>query len=136
MYTSVIIIDDYPINLRIAEMVIKRNGFFDKVSSYSDAERALCALLINYRDYKYLPNVILLDLQMPCMDGWQFLDKFEDIKHSLVKHIHIFILTSSLNDRDIQRSKQYPSVNKFFSKPLTQDMLNEIQEIVRLASVS
>lgn len=130
------IIDDYPINLRIAEMVIKRNGFFDKVTTYLEAEQALSYITINQKDAESLPDVILLDLQMPFMDGWQFLDKFEEIQESLCKHIQLFILTSSLNERDIIRSKQYPAVAGFLSKPLTQDMLQYILEMLRLASVS
>ncbi len=135
MYTNAFIIDDYPLNLRIAEIIIKEHGFFNMVTSYLDADKALSHLVINQDCANYLPDVILLDINMPVMDGWQFLEKFETVKHLLKKEVRIFILSSSIDNRDIQRSKQYPSVKGFLSKPLSPDMLRDITDTLKFASL-
>lgn len=71
---------------------------------------------------------------MPLMDGWQFLDKLETLYPLLDKNIDIFILSSSTNANDINRSKSYPYVKGFCSKPLTEEML--LSMTARLANAS
>lgn len=108
-------------------MVIKRYGFFEHVTLFSEAEVAMKHLIDHQTDKTNLPNIILLDLNMPVMDGWQFLDKFQKSLPLLMKEINIYILSSSTDFRDIQRSKQYLSVKGFFSKPLIAEMLDDIR---------
>lgn len=126
MGKSIFVIDDYSINLFIAQMVIEDHGFFDKVTTFSQAEEALDFLVQNQNDQDTLPNVILLDLNMPVMNGWQFLDKFEKLLPCLIRQIDIYILSSSMDNRDVDRAHRYVSVNKFLSKPLCPEMLQDI----------
>ncbi|HEY0054623.1 MAG TPA: response regulator [Pedobacter sp.] len=123
MCKSIFIIDDYPINLKLAEIIVKRHSSFDIVSSYEEAQQALDQIAGNLKDIDSLPDIILLDLNMPVMDGWQFLEQFEVLRPLLSKNVDIFILSSSMDIRDKQRSEQYLSVKGFFSKPLTPGML-------------
>jgi CheY-like chemotaxis protein len=124
MSKSIWVIDDDFVNLMIAKMVIKRNGGFDTVTSYDEAQDAINHIANHLADHNELPDIILLDLNMPVMDGWQFLEEFEILRQSLSKHIDIFILSSSVDVRDIQRSLLLPSVTGFFSKPFTSEMLS------------
>ena len=129
MDKSIFVIDDYSINLKVAQMTIKRHGFFVTITTYSEAQFAL-EDLVNHRNNKtLLPDVILLDLHMPVMNGWEFLDKFKEISPCLAKDIEIYILSSSVDIREIQRSKQYSSVNDFLSKPLSIEMMHEIMTV-------
>lgn len=71
------------------------------------------------------PSVILLDLNMPVMDGWEFLDAYRNRKNKL-EGTKIVILTSSINPADEEKSKQYPMVTKLIHKPLTTEDLRSI----------
>lgn len=133
MCKSILIIDDYPLNLMVAKMVIKHQGAFDKISTCLQGQTALDTLVDHAEDKDELPDVILLDLNMPVLDGWQFLNEFEAIKNSLTKRISIFILSSSIDIRDIERSKLFPSVKGYLSKPLTPDMIIDISGFVAKA---
>lgn len=125
MDSSICIIDDYHMNVILARMVIKQEGSFNKITSFLEAEEALDQLIANQHNVEALPDVILLDLNMPFMDGWQFLDRFQEISDLLQKQISVYILSSSIDERDIQRSKEYTCVKDFFSKPLRPAMLKE-----------
>jgi response regulator RpfG family c-di-GMP phosphodiesterase len=62
---------------------------------------------------------------MPVVDGWDFLEKFEKISNTLIKEIRIFIVSSSVDEKDISRSQSYSSVKGFISKPLTPDIIRK-----------
>ena len=120
--SKVFIIDDDPIHQRIAQIMISKHKLFDEFVSYTEAGEAL-DVLENNTDAESLPDVILLDLNMPVIDGWGFLEKFDRIKASLAKEIKIFIVSSSVDEKDISRSQSYSSVKGFISKPLTPDII-------------
>lgn len=68
-----------------------------------------------------IPDIIFLDIRMPEMDGFQFLDELKNLPKDPLKYLNVFMLTSSLDQKDIVRSREYPMVKGFLSKPL--DML-------------
>lgn len=121
--SKVFIIDDDPIHQRIAQIMITKHRIYDEYVSYTEAGDAFEFLKGQYNIPESLPDVILLDLNMPVVDGWDFLDKFETIKDILVKDIKIYIVSSSVDDKDILRSQSYSIVKGFFSKPLTPDVI-------------
>lgn len=130
MDPSICIIDDYNMNVILAKLIIRQEGSFKNVTSYTEAEEAFNYLMKNQNNEELLPDVILLDLNMPFMDGWQFLDKFDEVSNSLKKNILIFILSSSIDPHDYERSKKYASVKDFFSKPLSPAMLTRAATMV------
>lgn len=75
-----------------------------------------------------LPDIILLDINMPVMDGWDFLAHFESLarEHNRLKGIRIFMFTSSVYKEDMDRAMTYSSVRKIYSKPLDNDKISEI----------
>jgi CheY-like chemotaxis protein len=70
--------------------------------------------------------ILMLDLNMPLMDGWEFLGNFEKLKNSVQQKFHVYILTSSINTEDIEHARDFPSVRHFYNKPLTRKIINEI----------
>ena len=120
--SKVFIIDDDPIHQRIAQIMISKHRIFDEFVSYTEAGEALKFLEENRNNPGLIPDVILLDLNMPVVDGWDFLESFEKFKDTLAKKIRIFIVSSSVDEKDISRSQSYSSVEGFISKPLTPDV--------------
>jgi len=100
------------INVRIIEIVAPKR----EVRVFKNAKRALEALKeVRKNDLEKEPTFLLLDLNMPQMNGWEFLNHFEDHQHPWP----VYILTSSINEQDKSRADNFPSVAGFLSKPLT-----------------
>jgi two-component system, chemotaxis family, chemotaxis protein CheY len=121
--SKVFIIDDDSIHQRIAQIMIEKYNLFDSYKSYTDAQLALEFLENNKDNGEALPDVILLDLNMPVIDGWDFLDAFEQLYKTLKKTIKIFIVTSSVDEKDRLRSQSYSTVSGFISKPLSPEII-------------
>lgn len=121
--SKVFIIDDDPIHQRIAQIMIAKHKLFDEYISYTEAELALEYLRENVNTTTALPEVILLDLNMPVVDGWDFLEAFEKFQAELSKDIRIFIVTSSVDEKDKIRSQTFSFVKGFISKPLSPDII-------------
>ncbi|MEQ8534886.1 MAG: response regulator, partial [Imperialibacter sp.] len=73
-----------------------------------------------------LPDVILLDINMPVMDGWQFLDEFVKIKPLIKKKITIYMVSSSIDEADLERAKTYEEVSDFIVKPVKAEDLEKM----------
>jgi YesN/AraC family two-component response regulator len=73
-----------------------------------------------------LPDVILLDINMPVMDGWQFLDEFVKIKPLIQKKITIYMVSSSIDEADFERAKTYEEISEFIVKPVREEDLEKI----------
>ncbi|MGB5498671.1 MAG: response regulator [Maribacter sp.] len=115
----VCIIDYDPIFIYGIKRIMSEIEFCDEIIVYANGETALKELGSLVREGKKLPDVILLDLNMPVMDGWVFLDDFLKIPNHNQEHLTLYILSSSINHDDIEKAKKYPIVNKFISKPVT-----------------
>ena len=73
-----------------------------------------------------LPDIILLDLSMPVMDGWQFLEAYINIKPRIGKQIIVYIVSSTIAPDDLLRAKSISEVNDFIIKPITKDQMVEM----------
>jgi CheY-like chemotaxis protein len=138
MNTSLLLVDDDHIQHKIIELIIKRLDLSIEFDSYLEAKDVLSYLIKNHKNFSALPDLILLDLDMPDISGWDFLDVFEIFKQYYVKKISIVILTSSIDPRDRERIADYESVKGFYSKPFTQGAMEDIlnSSYVKLKRVS
>ena len=84
---------------------------------YKNGKEAFDDLFLKIKSSESIPDVILLDLNMPIMDGWQFLD--ECLKNKLLEKIPIYIVSSSVDSRDIEKAKKYKIVNNYIIKPFS-----------------
>jgi CheY-like chemotaxis protein len=126
-YHILLIDDDRAFNF-LNEKIIEFEKFATKISSYVDAREALEELKsLQETNPPGVPDFIFLDINMPDMDGWEFMDQFKLLSDEVKAKCKVFILTSSLNPIDIQKSKTYTEVRGFASKPLTTEILNLIR---------
>lgn len=124
---SILLIDDDNIFNLINKETVKKGNFADKVSSYSNAKKALDELKrLCESDGKDFPDILFLDINMPVMDGWEFLDEFEKFPEHFLQNCRVFLLTSSIDPSDIEKSKNYRTVKDFISKPLSKEILESL----------
>ena len=131
---KIFLIDDDPLYHELAHLMIKENMLFDNFISYTKAELALEYLIKHKDNPESLPDLILLDLNMPEMDGWNFICLYEDLLPVLKKRINVFIVTSSIDQRDEVRSMAYPFIRGFYSKPITIEALFDIAYFITVNS--
>lgn len=118
------LVDDDIIFTKIAKFNIDKYEFIEELKAFENGQLALDNLKNLFKSDALFPDFILLDLNMPVIDGWEFLDEF--CKLDLPKKIPVFISTSSINPEDIERAKQYDVVREFITKPLNKEKLDII----------
>jgi CheY-like chemotaxis protein len=121
-----VLIDDESIFHKIVQLTIKDSELAKQATYSFDGEIVLDYLEEKKSDSQSLPDYIFVDLYMPSFNGWDFLNRFQNIYKSLKKTINIYIVTSSIDPRDIDRSKLYPFVTTFISKPVMKDIFDSI----------
>ena len=125
-YKHVILIDDDPITNFINTKLITMCFDF-AVTSFTSAAEALVDLeRRNGSGRQALPDLIFLDINMPQMDGWEFLDELERVPDMRSEKLHIVMLSSSVDSDDRERAGMYRCVYDFISKPLTKDKINSL----------
>lgn len=122
------IIDDDKMSGKLMTILMDKNKFCEEILPFHNAQLAIAKLKENCIDNENLPDAILLDLNMPVMDGWQFLDEF--IKLPIKKEISIFIITSSIDPADIEMAEKYSPVKNYIIKPLTAQKLDALCIII------
>jgi len=126
------IIDDDPIFVFSAKKIMQMSNMCNGFLVFHNGHEALSNLkAIISKDSQSLPDVILLDLNMPIMDGWEFLEEF--IKIPTQKEIIIYIVTSSVDPQDVIKARSYDKVSNYIIKPISMEslkslMISDIQE--------
>jgi CheY-like chemotaxis protein len=113
------LIDDDKIFQLTASKTIKAMQITDNVLQFENGEEALQFLKHNQSDINNLPDYIFLDINMPFVDGWMFLEDFEKLKSCLVKPVTIYMVSSSIDPRDVNRAKSNSNVCDYVVKPVT-----------------
>ena len=122
---KILIIDDDQVNNLICTRIIKEYDQKIEVASVTSGAKAL-TLLKNFIDEDSLPNLILLDINMPIMNGWEFLDEYRKLNPGSLKTIDLYMLTSSRFYQNTALDEKYIEVKEFLTKPLTLNILNRI----------
>ena len=132
MIDKIVCVDDDSIALMLCKKIITKIEFAKEILTFENGEQ-----LIEYFDELFIvsksekvnyPKLIFLDLNMPIMDGWQFLEEFISKKYHLFFDLKVIILSSTIDPDDINRSKTFPMVLGFSSKPITKEILEDLND--------
>ena len=132
MYNKILCVDDDPITLMLSKKVILKSNFSKEIDTVTNGVEAL-----NYFDNiieklklnlnPIIPELLFLDLNMPFMNGWEFLTLFSNENYSkITSTIKVIILSSTIDPSDIKKSKSFTIVSYFLSKPINKEMLKSL----------
>ncbi len=121
------IIDDDEIYLFSVKKVLEMNKLSDKVLEFRNGQEAIDFFSTCY-DPENLPDVILLDINMPIMNGWEFIEAFKKLKPNFPKDILLYVVSSSVDRTDVDKAKSFSNVHDYLIKPMTASQLKNIYQ--------
>lgn len=126
---NLLVIDDDDINIFIIKKIVEKTGFDIDMVAKSNGKLAIDYLEEVTAQNAAFPHLILIDINMPVMNGWEFIEAYEELDFK--KDADLYILSSSVYENDIEKTKSYKSVKGFISKPLSMERLTELIKAIR-----
>jgi CheY-like chemotaxis protein len=120
------IIDDDPMSSFYIKRLAELGELAHIITIHNKAQGAIDYLMEHKKSDDHLPEVILLDIYMPVLDGWGFLERYNEIKGELSRKISIYIISSSNHPKDYSKAEEFADVQAYFEKPVTIDILKEM----------
>ena len=123
---NICLIDDDRIYQFAAKKTIEATGMAQKVMVFSNGLEAMDFLQSHLTDTPSIPDVIFLDINMPIMNGWQFLEAYSGLQQSLKKTVTVYMVSSSIDEYDIKKSREYESVSDYVLKPVNKEKFTQL----------
>jgi len=123
---KVMLIDDTEVDAFISKRMLTSSQFTTDIMEFYSAKKALEYLGENSHNLSALPRLIFLDINMPAMDGFDFMEKFRQMPNEILQNCKVVMLSSAINDVDIQRINKDEYIVKFLIKPLSREELQEL----------
>ena len=124
-FIDVLLVEDDPITIMVCDRIIKMTSFAEKVKSCENGKIGL-DYLSGLSEGSPTPTIIFLDINMPVMNGWDFLEEFEKIKSRFESLPRIYLLSSTVDPEDYKKAQKFTLVQDFISKPLSKEALQNI----------
>lgn len=124
-YSLVLIIDDSEMDNFLNKTILETMNYCDKVITYTNPATALEYLKSSLQENNpsKIPNLVFLDINMPLMTGFEFLDEFLKLPQELLSGIKFYMISSSEDPEDVQKTKKYKQIIKYLNKPLDKNEL-------------
>ncbi len=120
------LVDDDRVYQFTTERMVARIDPEVRFQWFRNGEEALEYLQRHSQHPDILPDILILDINMPYMDGWQFLDAYKNWKLGSAKSVKIYVISSSADERDLLRARSYDDVTDYLEKPITSDILRNV----------
>jgi CheY-like chemotaxis protein len=128
MLEKILCVDDDPITLMLCKKVIIKANFSKEILFAQNGQEAIELLLQLQKEQKtLLPELVFLDLNMPVMNGWDFLNEVSNSLTIDLLNTKVIILSSTIDPADYEKAKEYKFVSHFLSKPITVDLLEKLK---------
>ncbi|WP_199118673.1 response regulator [Pedobacter sp. ASV28] len=121
---NLLVIDDDDINIFIISKIVEKTGYDVEICAKHNGQLAIDYIKDLVENHEQLPQLVLVDINMPILNGWEFIEAFEAL--NLEVKNDMYMLSSSVYENDIEKAKSYKSVKGFISKPLSIDRLKEL----------
>lgn len=125
---NIFIIDDDSVIAFLAKKTIDSTNVSNKIKEFQEGSEAIAFLTEFCNQAEQLPDIILLDISMPIMDGWQFLEEYALLQPKMAKKNKLYMFSSSISQVDIERAKSNPLVTDYVFKPLQKERFLEMIE--------
>jgi CheY-like chemotaxis protein len=125
-FETVMIIDDNLVDLYIISRMVTKNNFGKNVLHYTEAQEAMKYLQENQENISKLPQIIFVDIYMPLMSGFEFLEAYDTLSTNLKNYCKTYIVSSTIDNKDIAQSNNNKNVVAFQVKPITKEFLDRI----------
>ena len=123
---KILIIDDDQISTFLTKRIVDSSLMAEHSQTFYQSEKALLNIKASLTEQTVLPDLILLDINMPVHDGWDFINELQKMPN--YKPITIVVLSSSIYKEDKDKSKTYPEIKGYLSKPLTVVKFDKIMQ--------
>ena len=127
---KLIMVDDDEIFIYLTKKAIDSVNIVDLIKVFGNGLDAIDFLKAHAQKPEELPEIIFLDLSMPIMDGWQFLEEYILLQPTLGRKIIIYIVSSSISPEDIIRARKITAVTDYIIKPITKEKLIEVASLL------
>lgn len=121
---NLLVIDDDDINIFIIKKIVEKTGLAINMISKANGQQAIDYIKETLAKPEEFPHLMLIDINMPIMNGWEFVEAYQML--SVQQSVDMYILSSSVYENDIEKTKSYTSVKGFTSKPLSIERLKEL----------
>ena len=121
---NLLVIDDDDINIFIIKKIVAKTGYNVEMVSKNNGQLAIDYLRQVADDRAQFPHLMLIDINMPILNGWEFLDAYDGLETDLKSDM--YMLSSSVYENDIEKAKTYRTIKGFISKPLSLERLTEL----------
>lgn len=126
-YNKVLLVEDDPITIMVCDRILRMTEFGTTIISKVNGQEAMNYLKGLIEANEPIPEVIFLDINMPVMNGWDFLNEFKEMRGAFSFTPKVYILSSTVDPEDTRKAKAYDCVVGSISKPLTKEHLDELQ---------
>lgn len=121
---NLLVIDDDDINIFIIKKIVEKADLNINMVSKGNGQQAIEYIKESIANPEQFPNLMLIDINMPIMNGWEFIEAYQML--NVEQSVDMYILSSSVYENDIEKTKSYNLVKGFISKPLSIDRLKEL----------
>lgn len=128
MFTTsyILLIDDDQVTNFVNQAIIEKSEVPIDTKAVITGNEGINILNTCLNAQEELPSAILLDINMPEMNGWEFLERFSTLDEKIKTKVKIYMVSSSQNESDVQRAKSNPNVTDFLHKPLSLQKVKEV----------